>query len=73
MRNFNEIFRKNVAYDNIESHKKPWFHLLFRRYIFRKTTGEVKLTPPAVLGLKHVKNKLKKSHSKDFLSLSCSL
>ena len=73
MRNFNEIFRKNVAYDDIESQKKPWFHPLFRRYIFRKTTGEAKLTPPAVLGLKHVKNKLKKSHGKDFLSLSCSL
>ena len=23
MRNFNEIFRKYVPYDNIESHKKP--------------------------------------------------
>ena len=41
----------------IQIHKKPEFHPLFRRYIFRKTTvgegGGVNLTPshPAVLGL----------------------
>ena len=60
MRNLNEIFRKDVAYDNFKSYKKPGFHPLFRRYNFRKTTGGgggVKLTsppppaPPAVLGL----------------------
>ena len=28
LRNFNEIFRKNVAYNNIKSHKKPGFHSL---------------------------------------------
>ena len=50
LRNFNEIFRKDVTYDNmkfsgkmwlndnIKSHKKPGDHPLFRRYIFRKTT-----------------------------------
>ena len=27
-----------MPYDNIKSHKKPGFHRLFRRYIFRKTT-----------------------------------
>ena len=43
-RNFNETFRKNVTYDNIKSHKKSEFHPLFRRYIFEKTTGCVKLT-----------------------------
>ena len=32
LRNFNEIFRKDVTYDNIESHKKQ-FHHLFRKYI----------------------------------------
>ena len=36
---FNESFRKNVAYDNIKSHKKPGFHPPLQRYIFRKTTG----------------------------------
>ena len=52
LRNFNEICRKDVNYDNIKSHKKPGFHPLFRRNIFRKTTGEVKLiSSPAVLGL----------------------
>ena len=36
-----------MSYYNIKSHKKPAFHPLFRRYIFRKTAGEqVKLTPP---------------------------
>ena len=38
MRNLNEIFKKDVTYDNTKSHKKPDFHPLFRRYIFRKTT-----------------------------------
>ena len=50
--NFNEIFREDMTYDNIKSNKKPVFHPLIRRYIFQKTTGELKLTPPAVLGLK---------------------
>ena len=35
---FNEIFRKDVTYDNIEKYKKEKFHLLFRRCIFRKKT-----------------------------------
>ena len=52
---FNEIFMEDVPYDNIKSHKKTGFHPPFRRYIFRKTTGErgggkftgvVKLTVP---------------------------
>ena len=34
LRNLNEIFMKNMTYDNIESHKKPAFHSLFRRYAF---------------------------------------
>ena len=33
LRNLNEIFRKDVTYDNIKSHKKPGFHPLFRRHI----------------------------------------
>ena len=44
-RNFNEIFRKDVNYDNIKSHKKTEFQYLFRRYIFQKTTQGIKLTP----------------------------
>ena len=43
---FNEIFRKDVTFNNIESHKKPGFNPLFRRYIFQKTTGGIKLTAP---------------------------
>ena len=39
VRNLNEIFRKDVTYDNIKSHKKPGFHPLFRGCIFGKTTG----------------------------------
>ena len=39
MRNFNEIFRKDMTYDNIKSHKKPGFNPLCRRYIFRKAAG----------------------------------
>ena len=52
LRNFNEIFRKDVTYDNIKSHKKPGFHPLFRRYIFRKSTkggagGKLTLPQPS--------------------------
>ena len=38
LRNFNEPFRKDVPYDNVKSHKKPGFHPLCRRYVFRKAT-----------------------------------
>ena len=38
MRNFNEIFRKDVTYDNVKSHKKPGLHPVSRRYIFGKAT-----------------------------------
>ena len=41
LRNFNEIFRKDVTYDNIKGHKKTGFYPSFRRYFFRKTTGRV--------------------------------
>ena len=37
LRNFNELFRKDVTYNDIKSHKKPGFHPPFRRY----------LTPPS--------------------------
>ena len=33
MRNFNEVFRKDVTYDNIKIHKKTGVQLLFRRCI----------------------------------------
>ena len=39
MRNFNEIFRKDVPCDNFKIHIKPGFQPLFRRYNFWKTTG----------------------------------
>ena len=45
MRNFNDIFRKDVPYDNIN--KKPKFHYPFRRYSFwKKTYGEGQIDPP---------------------------
>ena len=37
-RNFNEIFRSDVTYDNINSYKKTEFHLLSEKYVFGKTT-----------------------------------
>ena len=42
-RNLNEIFKKDVVYDNIKSHKKAEFHPLPRKYIFGKVTGSVEL------------------------------
>ena len=47
--NFNKIFRKNVAYDNINSHQKAGFYPLFRKYIFGKTTGGGQINPPSNL------------------------
>ena len=48
MSNFNEIFRKDVSYDNVKSHKKAGLRPLCRRFgnIFGKITGErgLKLT-----------------------------
>ena len=38
LRSLNEIFRKDVTYDNVRSHKKLGLHPLSRRYIFEKTT-----------------------------------
>ena len=29
-----------MTYDNIKTHKKPEFHPILKRYIFRKTTGD---------------------------------
>ena len=40
MTNSNEIFKKDMPYDNFKSHKKPRFHPLFRRYNFEKAAGE---------------------------------
>ena len=49
-RNFNEVFRKDLTYDNIESPKKPGrHHPLSRRYIFGKITEGT--SPRAVQGL----------------------
>ena len=31
-----------MTYDNIESHKKPGFHLLFRSCISEKNTGGIR-------------------------------
>ena len=48
LRNFNEIFRKDVNYDNFKSHKKAVLCLLSRRYVFWKTIGggEINLPQP---------------------------
>ena len=51
LRNFNEILKKDLAYDYI---KQSGFHTFSEKHIFVKTTdGMVKLTQPpsAVLGL----------------------
>ena len=40
LRNINEIFRRDVTYDNIKSHKRAGPHHLSEKYLFEKTTGE---------------------------------
>ena len=42
LRNFNDIFRKDMTYDNIKiKKKKTGPHPLSKRYIFGKTRGRV--------------------------------
>ena len=41
-RNFDEVFRKDLTYDNIKSHEKPESHPFLRRCIFGKTQGMLK-------------------------------
>ena len=57
LRNFNEIFGKNVTCDNVKSHKKAGLHLLSRKCnsgIIRGggRGGGVKLTPPTLFRVK---------------------
>ena len=37
--NFNEIFRKNMSYDDIKSHEKPKLYHFPGKCSFGKTTG----------------------------------
>ena len=39
LRNFNEIFRKDGAYDNIKSHKKTGLHLSLEDKFLEKPKG----------------------------------
>ena len=56
LKNCNKIFGRDVAYDNIESHEKVRFHSLYRKHIFGKTTGRVKLTStPSLFKVKYIK------------------
>ena len=52
---FYEIFRKDVTYDNIKSHKNQGFTLSLEDTFLKKSTGGGSQTdplPPAVLELK---------------------
>ena len=57
MRNFNEIARKDVAYENIKSNEKPSSHPLSR-----KKTQRVKFTPPS---FKRVKASITRVYTND--------
>ena len=54
--NFNEVFRKLVTYDNIESKKKTGLHPFFEKRIFGKTSGG-----SAVLRLTKLKHSIAES------------
>ena len=45
-RNFNEVFRKDVTYDNIKSHKKQGFALSLENTFLEKPQGEGQIDPP---------------------------
>ena len=51
LRNFKEIFRKDIAYNYIKSHKKPGFLLLFRRYFWKTRSARGQIDPPAFFEL----------------------
>ena len=52
--NFNEIFGKNVAYDDLTSHKKTGFRPLFRKRIFGRPVGRVGVgLGRSVVGVNH--------------------
>ena len=56
MRNYNEIFRKDVTYDNTKSHEKPGIYHFCEKFILGKTTNEGLNWPPplpsTLLGLR---------------------
>ena len=45
LRNFSEIFRKDVTYDNTKSKENLGLHLLSRRYISAKTKERGQINP----------------------------
>ena len=45
LRNFNEMFRKHVTYDNIKSHKKTGLHAFSEKHNFTKSTAFFRNTP----------------------------
>ena len=51
LRNFNEIFRKNVSYDNTKSHKKQCFILFLENAVPEKPQGGCQFEPPDFLRL----------------------
>ena len=51
LRNFNEIFRKDVTHDNTKIYEKAELHSLSRKYIFEKRR-RIKLIPPILFRVK---------------------
>ena len=39
LRNVNAIFRKDMTYDNVKSHKKTGLQLFFEKHVFGKARG----------------------------------
>ena len=52
MRNFNEIFRRGVTYDNFKSHKKQGFTLSLKDMFFKKPHGWGQIDPPSCFRVK---------------------
>ena len=52
--NVNEVFRKDVPYKNIKSHRKQGFPLSLEYTFLEKPQGGDQIDPPAVLGLIHI-------------------
>ena len=52
LRDFNEVFRKNVIYDNIKCHKKGALDSFSEKRFLRKTTGRSQIDPPSLFRVK---------------------
>ena len=73
-RNFNEIFRKDMAHDNIKNHKKTGFHSLPRKhkqYVLQRSSPKMLLIPFSQIKTKILKSINTKNNIFTYTHLFC--